>query len=556
MIWNVAERKYNDLIKQLLFNRGVLVDDEKEVKKYLKPDFEKDLLNPFLMKGVRKAVDRIKKAKESNEKIGIYADYDADGIPGAALLLKALKAIGVDTEIYIPNREAGYGLSKEGIDFLLSEKCRLIITVDLGIRNFNEALYCKEKKIDLIITDHHLPDEKIPSADIVINPKIKGNSYPFKDLCGCGVAFKLVQALGTIYPREINEKFLKWNLDLVAISTIADVVPLVGENRVLAKYGLIVLSKTKNIGLQELFKIANIKPGSMRAYEVGFVIAPRINAPGRIDHATKSFELLITDNPKEAKELASWLEEKNQIRQEGMAEAEKEIINLIETEKMAKQKLLVLYGDWIKGILGPTASRITEKYYRPTILFSDTGDQLVGSARSVSDVNIVDLLSGAKEYIHKFGGHAGAAGVTVLKNSYSKFLQKITQLAQEKIEDAFLEKKIKVDAEVEPTEISLNFTKLLDKLEPFGLGNSKPVFLSSGVRISYPKQVGEKRNHLSCQVVGDDGNPVKSIFFNCERLLPLDHHKKYDIVFSAMRDEWQGRESVKFNLIDLRAHEE
>ena len=275
-IWELLERNHENVIDQLLANRGVELKADSAAKRvFFEPDFESDLY-PFVeMKGLKEAAIRIAKAKESNEIVGIFADYDADGIPGAALLYRALKQIGIKAEAYIPNREVGYGLSEEGINFLISKKCTLIVTIDLGIRSVLEAVYCREKGVDLVITDHHLPGDEIPAATIVINPKQPGDSYPFKELCGCGVAFKLITGLSTHFPKELDQKFLKWSLDLVAISTIADVVPLLDENRILAKFGLLVINKTKNIGLVNLLKVIGLdQQNKIDAYQVGFQIAP------------------------------------------------------------------------------------------------------------------------------------------------------------------------------------------------------------------------------------------------------------------------------------------
>ncbi len=301
-IWEIQKRKYDDVILQLLHNRGVIfrIDDEKGTESFFHPNFESGLYDPTLLPDFSKAIKRIKKAIDRREKIGIFADYDADGIPGAALLFKAFSTLNQNVEVYIPNREKGYGLNREGIDFLIEKKCSLIITVDLGIRDFLEAKYCQQEEIDLIITDHHLPDDKMPKAVAVVNPMRVGSLYPFANLAGAGVAYKIVQGLSEIYPQKITESFLKWNLDLAAIATIADVVPLLDENRTIAKYGLIVLNKSKNLGLQELNKAASLNSGNLNAYSVAFQIAPRINAPGRIDHAAKSFELLVTQDRRKA----------------------------------------------------------------------------------------------------------------------------------------------------------------------------------------------------------------------------------------------------------------
>jgi single-stranded-DNA-specific exonuclease len=552
--WKIAERKFDNIIDQLLYNRGVFKEKDEALEKlFFNPNFDKDLGDPFLLTGMRKAVSRLQLAVSRKEIVGIFADYDADGIPAAALLYKAFKKIGLKSKAYIPNRESGYGLSCEGIDYLISEKCTLIITADLGIRSLNEAKYCTEKNIDLIITDHHIPSEEIPEGLAVINPKIKGNKYPFKELCGCGVAFKLIQALGSIYPKELNESFLKWNLDLVAISTIADVVPLIGENRVFANFGLIVLQKTKNLGLHELIKQSGIKPSDIGAYAVGFQIAPRINAPGRIDHATKSFELLATEDKDEARELATWLNKKNEDRQWAMAKVEKLAIARIEENHLYKNKIIVVVGDWLKGVIGPSASHLVEKYSRPVILFSRDEDDYVGSARSVEGVNIVEIFESVKDSIKKFGGHKGAAGLTV--TNIEKFIKSIVSFANDHIKDEFLVKKIRVDGEIKPSEVTKSLCQTMSRFEPFGMGNPKPVFLARKVELSSLKAIGENKNHLSLQTKYGN-NVFRSVFFNfTNREEKIDVNTLYDIVFCLEINHWKGTSNLNFNLIDIKKSE-
>lgn len=549
-VWKVRERIYSDLIDQLLYNRGVDLEKEKEL--FLNPDFAKGLFDPYRMKGIKDAVTRIKKAKGSNEVVGIFSDYDADGIPGAALLFRALNKIGLKAKVYIPNRNAGYGLSKEGIDYLIKENCSLIITCDLGIRNFAEAKYCKGK-VDLIITDHHTPDEKLPDPDILINPKIKGDKYPFKELAGCGVAYKLTQALAKEFS-EIDEQFLKWNLDLVAISTISDVVPLISENRVLARYGLIVLSKTKNIGLKALYEIGKIDPKNINAYVAGFQIAPRINAPGRVDHASKSFELLITEDKEEAKGLAQWLEEKNFERQESMDRVEKEALKIIEKENLDQNQIIVAAGNWSKGVIGPTSSRLVEKLSRPVILFSEEKDSFCGSARSIEGVNILELLQANESFLKKYGGHKGAAGLTVLNEKFSLFKKALLEYANRIINPSVLVKKIKAETEISPKEINLEVAELIDQLEPFGMGNPKPVFYLPKVNISDIRKIGKDEKHLSFSLE-KDGLVAKCVYFNFPPEQKIEKGE-YDLMLNLRKEIWREKEYLKLFIVDMRKSDE
>lgn len=547
-VWEIRAKKHNDLILALLTNRGIV--GVEEVEKFLQPDFERDLHDPFLMKNLKKAVERIVEAKEKGERVGIFTDYDADGIPAGALLSKALKAIGIKSYIFIPNREHGYGLSKEGIDYFISNKCSLIITADLGIKNFKEAQYCRGK-IDLIITDHHLPDDDLPEADLVINPKIKGDRYPFKELSGCGVVYKIIQGLSK-YCSEIDERFLKWNLDLVAISTISDVVPLLDENRVLAKYGLTVLNKTKNLGLQKLIKIAALDKKPIGSYQVGFQIGPRINAPGRIDHATKSFELLVTEDENEASELAHSLNEKNEERQMQMERVFEEAAIKIEKEKLAKKKIIVVAGKWPKGVIGPTASRIAEKYSRPSILFSVDGNTMVGSARSVSEINILELIESQEKLLMKFGGHKYAAGVTVDQKKYKKFIEGVNKQADNKISEEKLLKKIKIDTGVSLKELSKKLYEKIILFEPFGMGNPKPVFSAENIDLENLRFVGREEKHLSF-LAKEKNEAIKSICFDAPVDCSIINTKaKWNIAFSLDINVWNNEENLNLNIIDLK----
>ncbi len=549
-IWQVAERKYDDIIQQLLYNRGIFVNNKEELESFLSPDFRRDMNDPRLIPGMDKAVGRIIRAKEDREKIGIFADYDADGIPGAALLYKALRRVGIETVVYIPDRESGYGLSREGIDYLLERSCSLIITVDLGIRSLDEAKYCQNKKTDLIITDHHLIGDDLPKAFVIVHPKLPGSKYPFSELCGCGVAYKLVGALSS-YFKEINEQFLKWNLDLVAVSTVADVVPVTGENRVIVKYGLIVLRKTKNIGLQSLYKVAGIKPETINTYTAGFQIAPRINAPGRIDHAAKSFELLVTEDKKEANELAEWLNLKNNERQLEMDKVVNEAVAEAKEKNLDRNNILVVLGRWQRGIIGPSASRLVDRFNRPVIVCSQENGEITGSARSIEGINIVEVLDSVSGCLEKYGGHSGAAGLTLKAEKYEQFIRKLTDLANNQIDKKLLVRKIKVDLGLQGNEITKALCNKLANLEPFGIGNPKPIFMLCGVKTGWQRRVGREEQHLSFYVETGK-NKIKAIYFNCPPGLKPDNHTLYDIIFSVGIDAWNGEERVSLNIIDVR----
>lgn len=554
-IWQVRNKKYDDVIKQLLFNRGISVDN-KSIETFLEPDFDKDFHDPSQLPDFEVAIKRICEAVEKKEKIGIFADYDADGIPGAALLYKTFKVLGCQPIVYIPTRSDGYGFNKLGIDYLISAGCKLIISVDLGIREFELCEYTKKKNCDLIITDHHEPAEKIPKALAVINPKIQSSKYPFCELSGAGVVFKIIQGLSNKYPKVINERFLKWNLDLVAISTISDVVPLVDENRVIAKFGLKVLKKTKNIGLQALYNQAKISTEKLDAHTVGFQIGPRINAPGRIDHATGSFEILVTDNKKEAENLALQLDEKNQKRQDQMEKIFIEASKEIDNNKLTKNKIILLSNkNWQKGVIGPVANRISEKYMRPTILFSLEKSELSGSARSIQGFNIIDALEVCKKYLSSFGGHAGAAGVHLLEKNFQKFFENITVYANKYIPDEMLLPKIIIDLNLGSKRISIGQFRNLEKLEPFGLGNPRPIFLTENLELISRRTVGKEDKHLQLRFKHGNGF-VKGVIFNHElNLEEVIVGNQYDLVYIPKVNFWNGSHYIDLQIIDIKKNE-
>lgn len=552
--WDIAERKYDDIIKQLLYTRGILEQGEEAKDTFLDPDFSDDLADHSLLPGLDVAVERIGRAIAAKEKIGIFADYDADGTPGAALLFRAFRKLGVESEIFIPSRqEDGYGLNVKGIDYLFGKGCSLIVTIDLGIRSNAEALYCKERGIDLIITDHHLPGDEVPEALAVVNPKLGSPESPLFDLCGCGVAYKLICGLSREHD-AISEAFLKWNLDLVAISTIADMVPLLKENRILAKYGLKVLRKTKNLGIEALITSARIAREKIDPYVVGFQIGPRINTPGRIDHATKSFELLVAEDKQEARTMAAALNEMNLERQQEMDRVFAEAVDQIEAHKLYEQSVLIVAGDWPKGVLGPPASRLVEKYYRPAIVFSESESELTGSARSVAGVHILELIESVAPYVEKYGGHKGAAGLSISREKYGAFKKALQKSARQLIKPDNLIKRTRIDLKVGAEELTRKLYNDLEKLEPFGLGNPRPVFLVEGAAIMQPRYVGDGGKHLSCQI-RQGSVQHKSIFFNCDsERLCVKSDTMYDIVFSLNLDTWNGQEKLSLQIIDAREH--
>lgn len=563
--------EYSPLILQLLYNRGLA--DEKNIDEFFNPDYVDHIHDPFLLKGMSEAVNRIERAIEKKEKILVYGDYDADGVTAAALMIKTLKFLKAkNTEVYIPDRaKEGYGLKKEVIPKIKALGVSLIITVDCGIANKKEVEIAKKEGIDVIITDHHWAPDQIPEALAVINPKQKDDNYPFKDLAGAGVTFKLAQGL---LSREGDKKnnnrggnsrsFEKWLLDLVAIGTVADSVPLLGENRTLLNYGLIVLSKTKNIGLKELLNQASQKSArangnanlKISAEIISFQLAPRINAAGRLDHANTSFKLLNTDSEKEARGLAESLEllngQRQKITEKIIAEAR---------EKIKTQRKIIFEGspDWPIGILGLIAGKLSDEFSRPVFIFNQTKEFSTASCRSIPSFNIIEALSQCQEFLEEFGGHKGAAGFKVKNSEIKKLENKLEKIAEEKINAENLVPRLEIDAEIKTSDVNWDFFHEMEKMAPFGEMNPEPVFSLRKMRVMEMRAVGNGEKHLKLGLLpAEDAHKknkklFKAIGFNFgEWVNKIKLNDIIDIVFTLSNNEWGGNSNIEFKIIDLK----
>lgn len=540
--WEVLSKKSDDIIEQLLINRKI---KRKDWSSFLNPRFE-NLFNPFLMKGMKQAIQRVKQAYKNKEIIGIFGDYDADGIPGSALLYEFLTNIGFRVKIYIPTREQGYGLCREGIEKFKKEKVTLILAVDLGVKNISEVDYAQKNGLDVIIFDHHEMPAKPPDC-LIINPKQKGDSYPFRELAATGVVFKFIQALSKDF-KKIHKNYLKWTLDLVAVSTICDVVPLVLENRIFAKFGLIVLGKTKRTGLRELYKKAAILPENIGTYCVGFQIGPRLNAPGRIGHANESFYLLITKDRREAAVLAEKLDSINRRRQNELERVLKEAKEKVCRKNLDKKKVILIDGEnWPQGIVGLVAGKLMEEFARPVIVCERKGDLLRGSARSIDSYNIIEALDFAQDYLTRYGGHKKAAGLNLELKHLSNLYDKLLETAESKLKDEDLVPRITIDRKVVTKDLNLSLFDKIKDLEPFGLGNPRPVFLLENVIVSNVRTVGADGKHLKFKV-GDIG----AIGFDLGNMTnSLLNNSKADLVFTLDEDNWSGRK-LQLKILDLK----
>jgi single-stranded-DNA-specific exonuclease len=541
--------EYSKIVLQLLYNRGIKT--EGEIEKFLNPDYERDLYDPFLMKDMDKAVIRIKKAIDNKEKIVIYGDYDVDGVTATAVLYKTLKFLKAkNLDYYIPDRnKEGYSLNKKAVLSLVKDKTNLIITVDCGITNQEEVKIAKQKHIDVIITDHHLVPEKLPLAYAILNPKQKNDKYPFSDLAGVGVSFKLSQAL--LKEKGIEgESFLKWMMDLVGLGTVADVVTLISENRVFVKYGLIVLKKTKNLGIRALMTKSKTNPANLDTDNLNFQLIPRLNAAGRMDHAYSSLKLLITDSYNNAERIAENLNALNSQRQRLIEQILKEAHEKIGTFKVQEKILIISHKVWPITVLGLVAGRLAEEYNRPTILIEKGDKESRGSARSFGKINISNLLKNCNGLMTQFGGHAGAAGFSLKTKDLNIFEEKIRKVAFKKIKNGDLIPKINIEAEIKLSDICWDFYQEVESLKPFGEGNHEPIFLLQNAEIKERRSVGNREKHLKLHFEHEN-KIIKAIGFNLGNQVNSIKNE-VDITCSIKANYWNGACDLEFNIYDLK----
>lgn len=536
-------------IIKILIHRGYR--SVKQIKDFLSPSLDK-LSDPFLFRDMDKATDRIIRAIRGKEPIIIYGDYDVDGTSSIALLVRNLQKCNSHPFYYVPHRlKEGYGLSKKGLRSIKNEGFKLIITVDCGINAVEEIQLAKELGIDVIVTDHHTPKRNLLDAFAVINPKRDGENYPYLELSGVGVAFKLIDALYYKIGKERSEIFR--DLDLVALGTIADVVPLNGENRILAKKGIDMLNKTEKTGLLALIQRSGLKKGAIGAYEIGFILGPRLNASGRLDSAVKTVEILLTEERERAWEYATILDKSNKIRQELHGKVVKESIEIIKEKEYDKgiNGIVLAKEDWHEGVVGIAASKIAEKYSRPTILISTAGEFGKGSGRSIKSFSILDALERCKEYLIRYGGHRYAVGITIDKDMIPGFRTAFNNIVREQLKEQDLIRTIESDCELTFKEIDKILLSEIKMLEPFGVGNPQPVFLTKNVDfVGYPRIVG--KDHLKIKV-REDNIVFEAIGFGqADAVKSIEMGKKvYSIFYHLRESKYRNRKEVQLHLLKI-----
>ena len=539
--------KLKNLIVKIIEQKNF--KNEEELKVFLNPT-RNDFYDPYLMPDMKKAVSRILKALKNNENITIFGDYDADGITSTTILKRFFHDINKECNVYIPNRlNEGYGLNKNAIKKLSEDGTNLIITVDCGITAIEETKYAKELGIDIVITDHHEPGEEIPDAEAVVDCKRKDNKYPFRELAGCGVAFKLTQAL--CKNLELNENQALKYLDIACVGTISDVVPLVDENRVIVKLGMLLLKQTKNLGLKQIINNAHFK--EFNSMSVAFGITPRINACGRLGHQDEALELFTTDNQGKATELAKKMDEYNIQRQLEEKRIYDEAITLLqeETQTNGITNCIVLgHENWNPGVIGIVSSRITEKFYKPSILVCFDKDIAKGSGRSIEGFDLHKALMECDKYLTNYGGHSLAAGLSLNRKDFEKFKNMINEYAEKNIKDEDLIPTINIDLKLEDSQLNIEDVEELKLLEPFGQSNEEPIFMITNLKVVSIKTLSDGK-HLKLYLKNQ--NYLDAIGFNLgERANELKIGDTIDIVGNLNINEFNNTKKVQMLLKDFK----
>jgi len=541
------ELKIHPLLCKLLVQRGIETYDQ--AHQFFRPSLSQ-LHDPFLMNDMDKAINRIQQAIVNNENIVVYGDYDVDGTTSVALVYGFFIKIYPNIKYYIPDRYTeGYGISLKGIDWAASENTKLIIALDCGITAIEQINYAKEKGIDFIICDHHRPGDTLPDAVAVLDAKRTDNTYPFDELSGCGVGFKLIQAFAQTYDIDFSE--VEKQLDLVAVSIASDIVPVTGENRVLSYFGLKLLNKNPRPGIKTLMEISNLK-SELTINSLVFTIGPRINAAGRIEHGSNAVKLLVADNISDAFEQAHALNTVNTERKEFDKSITEQALALLLSDKNnpLKKSTVIASEGWHKGVIGIVASRLMDTYYRPTIVMANNDGTLVGSARSVKDFDVYEALKKCADLLDKFGGHKYAAGLQMKSSNYEIFCERFEQAVAETITEEQLIPQITIDAEMDLKDISYSFYNILKQFAPFGPGNMTPLFVSKNLTDYGSRLLNDK--HVKFSVRNAENQRATGIGFDMKHHYETTKSKKIDMVYSLEENDWQGNKSVEWRIRDIK----
>jgi single-stranded-DNA-specific exonuclease len=552
--------KIHPILCRILASRGIR--NFQEAKDFFRTD-ETHLLNPFLMKGMQKSIDRIHQAITNNEKILIYGDYDVDGTTSVAVVYQFFKTViesksensslKTQIEFYIPHRfTEGYGVSQKGIDYAIEHNFTLIITLDCGIKSVDLVEYANQHNIDTIVSDHHLPGEIVPNAFAILNPKQADCPYPYKELCGCGIGYKIISAYASQY--NIDQAIVNYHLDLVATAIAADIVPITGENRTLCVLGLQKANQNPSVPLQALKTISKLEK-EFTITDLVFIIAPRVNAAGRMDDAKKAVELFIETDVEKAKDLASILQEDNNDRKDVDRMTTIEALYMIaENEEYQNGKSTVVYDEnWHKGIVGIVASRIIEHHYKPTIVLTLSNGKITGSARSIKGFNMFEGLNQCADYLENYGGHYFAAGLTMKEENLVPFKIRFDEVVKATVPDELFFPEIEVDAEINFNDINENFLKILNQFAPHGPENMKPIFMTKSVMDYQGFSTIVKEKHLRFVVYQNGSKTINGIGFNmAEKLSVIKEKQQFEILYHIEENTWNGNTSIQLKVIDIR----
>jgi single-stranded-DNA-specific exonuclease len=553
--WRISDESASaePVIDRLLSLRGIVTEEDR--KRFLEPDYDRDLHDPFLFSSMEDVMVRIRSAKVSGERVGIFGDFDADGITSSVLLREGMERIGVHVSIYIPDKHSeGHGLSIPALDFFSTERCTLVFTVDCGMMNHAEIAEANARDVDIIVIDHHHVPETLPAAFAIVNPKLRDEPYPFKELCGAGTTFKVLQAIyKTFLPGHEGE--LKWLLDVAAVGTVADVMPLVGENRVIVAYGLIVLSKTRRAGFQEMFALGRMPIRSGKtpvARDIAFHVAPRINAASRMAHARVAHDLLMESDVERARKFAMQLEEYNDERRK-VSESVSALVRETALGSVDRKIVFAAHEHFHFGVIGLVAGRIAHEFRKPVIVLTKGETESRGSLRSIPEVNIIEALEECSDLLVRFGGHAQAAGLLVRNENLEKLESRLEGIVESRLSGMDTEPELVADMAIDPTELSLDLARAVRKLAPFGEGNPEPVFFIGNAEVSDLRPVGSDGKHLKLSLLTSGGKSFDSIGFSlADRIPDLRPGDKIDILFQIDENEWQGSVKLQLKLVDMR----
>ncbi len=542
--------------RTLLLRQGV--SDDTALESFFHPDYDRDLHDPFLFRDMDKIVERVRLARERREPVGVFGDYDVDGVTSASIMRTVLEALGLPVTVYIPDKiTEGHGLHVNALDAFEKQGIKLYFTVDCGMTNHAQIAEGNRRGMEAIIVDHHHVPETLPDALAIVNPRLKEERYPFKELCGAGCSYKVATALyRSCLPEQVGQ--LKWLLDLAATGTVADCMPLIGENRVLVHYGLIVLSKTQRVGLQELFAVGKIQKDlePLSAWSISFQIAPRLNAAGRMAHAALSHALLMERDRVKARTLALEIEQQN-IDRKKLSDAVTQTVRRIADERFRDRKFILAVGpEFAFGVAGLVAGKIAREYNKPTIVLHQNGDESQGSLRSIPGLNIIETLEKCGALLEKFGGHAMAAGLTIKNENLAAFEERLGALIEEQLREVVTEPEIWYDTEIGLHQVTPELVAEIRRFAPFGEGNPEPLFLIHGAHVASARLVGNGQKHWKLVLSGGETGyrEVDAIAFGLgERFPEIAPGQRLDVLAQPDENRWNGQTSIQLKVVDLRA---